>query len=143
MYEGSCLCGRVRYVITCELPDYGCCHCESCRKASGTAYGANVGIDREHFQLQDPEGLVKEYQSSPDKVRAFCSNCGSQLFACRNGSNAVRVRLGTLDTPFSKPPTAHGFVGEKAPWEPLHDDIPKFDGWIPKAVLVQKGSKQP
>jgi hypothetical protein len=54
MYEGSCLCGSIRYSIASELSDFGYCHCISCRKASGTACAANAGVDRGAFRLEDP-----------------------------------------------------------------------------------------
>ena len=104
MYKGSCLCGKIHYRINSELSDFSYCHCRSCRKASGTAHGSNAGVDRRHFDLWDPEELLREYESSPGKFRTFCSNCGSPIFAYLAATkDLVRVRLGTLDTPFDKP----------------------------------------
>ncbi len=143
-YAGSCLCGGVRYEIDGVLSDFGYCHCQSCRKASGSAHGANAGIDRKHFVLQDAEGLLREYESSPGKLRAFCSRCGSPIFAyLRQTPNLVRIRLGTLDTAFEKQARAHTFVGDKADWDVISDALPQFDTWADPAVLQQVGSRQP
>lgn len=146
MYVGSCLCGNVRYEVAGELSDFGYCHCSSCQKASGTAHGANASVDASEFTLQDPAGFVREFESSPGKLRAFCSNCGSPLYArVVSSSGTVRVRLGSLDTPFEKTGKAHTFVGEMAPWDVIegYQEIPQFPQWAPKEVLVQFGSKQP
>lgn len=130
MYQGSCLCGAVRYEITQELTNVGLCHCRSCRKASGSAYGANASLAREHFSLSDPQHRLREYESSPGKVRVFCSNCGSPLYAyLRRNPESLRIRLGSLDTPFHGPPKAHAFVADKAPWEVIGDELPQFDEW--------------
>ena len=80
MYRGSCLCGSIRFEIDGELGEFGYCHCESCRKASGTAHAANSGVLKTQFSLDDPKQLVREYESSPGKFRAFCTNCGSPLY---------------------------------------------------------------
>jgi hypothetical protein len=143
MYEGSCLCQQVRYEITGELGAFGYCHCTSCRKASGTAHAANSPVDRESFHLVSGEDSLREFESSPGKFRAFCSRCGSPLYAYLSASPGVlRIRLGSLDTPFHGRPVAHSFVSDKAPWDPLGDGLPEFPEWPPKSVLNQRGSRQ-
>lgn len=144
MHQGSCLCGKISYTVEGELSDFGYCHCTSCRKASGTAHAANAGTTRTCFTLVDPEKVMREYESSPGKYRAFCSNCGSPLFAYLDSTNnLIRIRLGSLDTPFSKRAKAHTFVGDKADWEEIHGDLPQFDEWASRDVLEQPGSRQP
>ncbi len=143
MHEGSCLCGSIQYSIDAELSEFGYCHCKSCRKASGSAHGANAGIERQRLHLDDPNSYLKEFESSPGKFRAFCSNCGSPLYAYLTATaGVVRIRLGTLDTPFHKTAKAHTFVGEKATWDVIEGDVPQFQEWADKDVLVQLGSRQ-
>jgi hypothetical protein len=144
MYEGSCLCQSVRYRIDGELGDFGYCHCKSCRKASGSAHGANAPVDRARFQLLSGESALREYESSPGKRRVFCGTCGSPIYAYVTSTpDVLRVRLGSLDTPFAKQPRAHTFVSDKAPWEPIEGDLPQFPEWAPREVLHQRGSRQP
>lgn len=139
-HRGSCLCGGVRYEIEGELGDFGCCHCTSCRKASGTAYGANVPVARARFTLLAGESLLKEFESSPGKLRVFCQTCGSPVYAyAAQSPDVLRVRLGSLDTPFPKRASAHSWVSDKAAWETIEDSIPQFPEWAPPSVL----SRQP
>ena len=143
MHTGSCLCGSVTYTVDGDLNDFGYCHCTSCRKASGTAYGANSGINRESVSYQDPNQQIKKYESSPGKFRVFCGNCGSPLYAyLATTPHLIRIRLGSLDTPFNKTVKAHTFVSDKASWETIEDTVPQFETWADKSVLVQVGSKQ-
>ena len=143
MYFGSCLCGGIRYAIDGELGDFGYCHCTSCRKASGSAHAANSPVDRAHFLIVNGAELLREYESSAGKFRAFCGRCGSPIYAYLEATRDVlRLRLGTLDTPFAKQPKAHTFVSDKAPWEPINDGLPQFEEWAPKSVLDQRGSRQ-
>ncbi len=143
MYQGSCLCGALRYEITGEIGDFGYCHCTSCRKASGTAHAANAPVDRAEFRFVGGSETLREFESSPGKFRAFCSTCGSPMYAYLAASrDVVRIRLGTLDTPFDKQPKAHTFVSDKASWEPIAGDLPQFPEWAPRSVLHQRGSRQ-
>jgi hypothetical protein len=143
MYEGSCLCGSIQYQVDGELGDFGYCHCRSCRKASGSAHGANSPVDRTQFRLLGGSETLREYESSPGKFRAFCCKCGSPIYAYLTASpEVIRLRLGSLDTPFDKQPRAHTFVADKAFWEPLDDALPQFPEWAAKDVLDQRGTRQ-
>jgi hypothetical protein len=54
-----------------------------------------------------------------------CGVCGSLLFSVVG--TRVHVAYGSLrDEPTLKP-TAHIFVGSKAPWEEILDDLPQHD----------------
>jgi hypothetical protein len=144
MHKGSCLCGRVRYEVTGDIGDFGYCHCTSCRKASGTAHAANAPVQRSQFLLTSGVEELREFESSPGKVRVFCGRCGSPLYAyLRSNLDVIRIRLGSLDTAFTETPRAHTWVSDKASWEPIEDDLPQFPEWAPKSVLVQRGSRQP
>jgi hypothetical protein len=143
MHKGSCLCGNVRYELTSELGEFGYCHCTSCRKASGSAHAANAPIDRKDFSLISGANTLREFESSPGKFRAFCSHCGSPIYAyLASTPDVLRIRLGSLDTVFTKQPRAHTFVSDKASWEPIDDGLPQFPEWAPKATLNQRGSRQ-
>lgn len=143
MYEGSCLCGGIAYEITSELGEFGYCHCTSCRKASGSAHAANAPVERRHVRWKRGSELVREFESSPGKLRAFCSRCGSPLYAYLTKTpEQLRIRLGSLDTPFTKQPKAHTWVSDKALWAPIADELPQFEEWATKDVLDQRGSRQ-
>ena len=143
MYEGSCLCGQVRYRLSAEPGAFGYCHCQSCRKASGTAFAANAPVERADFHLLAGASVLRSFESSPGKFRVFCTNCGSPLYAYLSASpDVLRIRLGSLDTLFTRQAQAHTWVADKAPWERIAEDIPQFPNWAPKAVLHQRGSRQ-
>ena len=144
MYKGSCLCGSITYTIKQELSDFGYCHCRSCQKSSGSAFGANAGINRSAIELNAKDHCLKEYTSTSGKTRAFCGRCGSPIYAFNAASpDILRIRLGSLDSAFNKFCKAHSFVAEKASWEVIAGDIPQFDQWADSKVLTLLGSKQP
>lgn len=128
--KGSCLCGAVRYEVDAPLTEIAMCHCGMCRKASGAAFAANAPVPEDRFRLIAGTDAIREYQSSPGKVRAFCSRCGSPIFS-RNEKHPglVRIRLGTLDTPAGRNPDYHFFVDSKADWYEISDALPRYDGF--------------
>lgn len=143
-YRGSCLCRSVRYELFGDLGDFGYCHCTSCQKATGSAYAANAAVARNDFVLRAGADTLQTFESSPGKQRVFCARCGSPIYAYLAATPEVlRVRLGTLDTPFSRAPKAHTWVSKRAAWAPIDDSLPRFSKWAPREVLTQAGSKQP
>jgi hypothetical protein len=48
-FEGSCLCGAVRFVATGQPESVAWCHCESCRKHSGAPVSVFVAFKRDAY----------------------------------------------------------------------------------------------
>jgi hypothetical protein len=102
------------------------CHCSRCRKASGTAFGTNAIAAARDFILVQGEESLKKFSTPAGVNRYFCANCGSPLLSSRDSvPDVVRVRIGTLDTPLDQPPSAHIFVGSKAAWWEIRDQLPQ------------------
>jgi hypothetical protein len=131
-HTGSCLCGAVRYQITGDLAPIQLCHCRDCRKAQGTAFGANMPVAAERFQLLSGEETLRAYESSPGKERVFCGTCGSPILSRLTAQpDTVRVRVGTLDAPVRAPLAFHFHVKSKADWWPITDQLKQYSGKRP------------
>jgi len=135
MIKGSCLCRSVRYEVSAALGMVSMCHCESCRKASGTAFATNAPVATADFRLVAGEELLSSYESSAGKHRVFCSRCGSPIMSRRDDDpQVVRLRLGTIDGDPDVRPAVHGWTGDKAAWERLpHDGLPRFATGAPES----------
>ena len=95
--KGSCLCGAVAYEIDqLDLPVVHC-HCRSCRKAHSAVFAPTAGVLHHHFRWLRGEDKLTAYASSAGKQRFFCSVCGSQMIAQREGHPNVLLRVATLD----------------------------------------------
>ena len=128
MLKGSCLCNSIQYEIHGELGPTMMCHCSKCRKANGSAYAVNAAVKTDEFHFVKGKELVSEFESSPGVFRTFCKQCGSPLYSRRPSQpELLRLRIGTLDTPVAVKPIAHIFVGSKASWDEIHDDIPQYE----------------
>ena len=140
MLEGGCLCGGVRFRITGKLGPAGHCHCKMCQRASGSAFASNAPVRTRYFELEAGTELVSEYESSPGKFRAFCRRCGSPVYSRRDAEPEIRrIRLGTLDADPGRRPLAHVWVGDKAPWHTIADDLPQYvEGVVAEAPAPRR-----
>jgi hypothetical protein len=130
MISGSCLCGGVRYAVNGEFSEALNCHCRMCQKMHGAAFGTYGEARRDEFQWTSGDHLVAVFASSEGVERRFCSACGSTLqFQFDLEPDLCYVSLGTVDGDPGVRPRGHIFVGSKAPWHALADDLPQYDKW--------------
>ena len=126
---GSCTCGDIQYEILGELIDVAFCHCSKCRRTLGAAFGSYARVITDMFRWVSGENLIRKYESSPNVYRCFCGNCGSPLGVLGEDGKLTWVTLGTVEGDPGMRPEAHIFVGSKAPWYEITDDLPQFDEW--------------
>ena len=126
---GECLCRAVGY----EVPDgfsYALnCHCSNCRRTTGSAFKPFAGI--EYGQLRLVRGEDTKVIYGDDTTHdAHCARCGSLLYSRVREGKWAHVAMGTLVDAPSIRPSAHIFVGSKAPWHEITDDLPQYRGHI-------------
>jgi hypothetical protein len=123
---GKCECGGVRYTVADEFTYAMNCHCSNCRASTGSAFKAFAGIERDKLEFTDgQDGLLIVGEEDANHTR--CAACGSLLFSVVRDGAYVHVALGSLVDAPSLRPTKHIFVGSKAPWFEITDDLPQFD----------------
>jgi hypothetical protein len=130
--SGSCLCGAISYSISQNIGDIVHCHCIKCRKAHGAAFSSVAKIEDNNFLITGEENL-SSYQSSPGKIRCFCSDCGSQIYAKRDNTDFIILRLGTLNDESmigsQYQEAKHIWLAEKACWYDVHANLEKQQGY--------------
>jgi hypothetical protein len=127
MANGQCLCGAVRYRVFGSLGEARLCHCDMCRLANGTAFSANVSVPRTSYSLLSGEQVIAEYESSPGRYRAFCSKCGSPVYArLIDDPDHIRIRLGGLTGEIDVSIVAHTWVSSNPDWYSIEDSLEQF-----------------
>lgn len=76
--SGSCLCGAVRFTARNVPTSYGICHCEMCRRWTGSAL-VEVSVSEQDVTWQGAENIAT-HTSSSWAERAFCRQCGTGLY---------------------------------------------------------------
>jgi hypothetical protein len=127
-FEGGCLCGAVRWRASGAARNLCCCHCRSCRLASGAPFVAWGTFDTGCFEILT--GELRQHQSSAQAVRGFCARCGTTI-TYRNTlrEEELDVALATLDDPDALAPRFHIWTSHKLSWVQLSDGLPQFEEW--------------
>ena len=121
--RGSCLCGGVEFELA-EAPEtLRYCHCESCKKLSGSIGTVNGRVPSNAIRILAGKELLQTFQPAEGSAKTFCRTCGSNLFGGGwPDSETTSVRASALDDPVDARPSAHLFVRSVAAWETLPDD---------------------
>jgi len=134
MITGGCLCGGVRYEVDGSFLRASHCHCSRCRRHTGTSHSTQGRARREDFRLVAGEELISVYTPEGGAVKAFCTVCGSSLFGGQwPEGDEVTFRLGSVDGDPGIRPQFHTFVGSRAVWDEITDDLPQYEGYKPAA----------
>ncbi len=125
-HSGSCLCGTVRYEVQGPFNAMMSCHCSMCRKHHGAAFGTFVSAPSSGFRWVSGEDSILSYQSSEQGKRYSCKVCGSVLPMVLAEHGLAVVPAGPLEGDLGIKPQAHLFVGSKAPWYTISDNMPQY-----------------
>ncbi len=132
MITGSCLCGGVRFGIKRAVGPFELCHCRRCRKVSGSAFLAGIGVRTDDFLLLSGNDLISTYDApilrNPPAYRvSFCSRCSSPVPNPEPNSDWCEIPAGLLDGDPEMKPDKHIFVEHRAPWFEIADKLPQYD----------------
>ncbi|AEQ51769.1 glutathione-dependent formaldehyde-activating protein [Pelagibacterium halotolerans B2] len=123
------MCGSVAYEVEDAFRYALNCHCTDCRKATGAAFKPIAGIEAEKLSIISGHDNVLRYGGGApgESYDIHCKLCGSLLYSIVQKGTRANVSLGTLTDAPSIKPTMHIFVGSKAPWYEITDDLPQHE----------------
>ncbi|HET7172593.1 MAG TPA: GFA family protein [Gaiellales bacterium] len=123
---GRCECRAVRYEVADEFRYAANCHCSNCRASTGAAFKPFAGIERSKLEVTaGTEALLVWGDDDANHTR--CGICGSLLYSVVRDGEYVHVAMGSLVDEPSIRPAEHIYVGSKAPWFEITDDLPQAD----------------
>ena len=121
---GRCLCGAVRYSATPPWNWVAHCHCESCRRATGSPITTFFAVPKARFAFGSTEPVL--FESSPGVRRRFCGTCGTPVsYEYADKSDEIHIYVATLDDDAGLEPQKHDFWNERVHWLSVEDDLPK------------------
>jgi hypothetical protein len=128
---GSCLCGGVRFEIDRAVGPFELCHCTRCRKVSGSAFVAGLGVRTADFRLLAGQDLVRRFElpvveHPPGYRTAFCGRCGSPVPDPPAGEPWFEIPAGLLEGDPAIHPDRHIFVEHRPAWSPARGTLPDF-----------------
>lgn len=131
MLRGRCACKAVGFEVADAFVAAYNCHCSNCRALTGAAFlpWAEIEVGELAITLGADSLLVDGDADAAHAVR--CGRCWSLLYWTVHHHDRwhARVPYGTLIDEPTLRPTAHMFVGSKAPWYEILDDLPQHDAY--------------
>ena len=124
--SGSCLCGSVVYTLQGDARRFYHCHCERCRKSTGSAHASNIIAKLTALKWTAGEQLTRRYRV-PEAERfavVFCTQCGSPLPRVSADGQVVVVPAGSLDHEPDIVPEARIFSESMAKWSCDDSELP-------------------
>ncbi len=104
------------------------CHCSECRRRTGAAAKPFAGARAQALKITSGDDAILRFGES-EGYHASCGKCGSLLYSLVRDATYVHVPLGALIDPPTIKPRAHIFVGSKAPWELICDNLPQYEAF--------------
>lgn len=130
---GSCLCGKVAFVVTGTPIRFIYCHCRSCQKSSGSAHAANLVFPADSVTWTQGEDVIERFvdvKENPGFPRSFCRSCGSPVPKVSRNRQCWNVPSGLLDSDPGMRPQANIYWAEHARWYVSADQIAKNEGTL-------------
>lgn len=131
LYQGSCLCGDVTFTVEGDFENFYLCHCERCRKDTGSAHAANLFSTTAALTWLTGEENVRTYDHlSEGHIKSFCARCGSALPNLQMEGKLLVVPAGCLDSDVPLRPQGHIYCAHKANWDrdlaglPAYEELP-------------------
>lgn len=120
--SGHCLCGAVSFEYEGPENWMGHCHCESCRRATASAFTSFLGVP--HGAWSWTGKPPKTFKSSKTVVRSFCPDCGTQMaYEAEKHPDEIHFYAATLSDSKHYQPTIHFHAAEAVPWVQVEDDL--------------------
>ncbi|MAJ81298.1 MAG: hypothetical protein CMF41_00090 [Legionellales bacterium] len=117
-YEGGCLCGDIRFLVSDEPDRVAVCHCRYCQLRTGAPFGSLAYFASSEVKLL--KGSLTDYsftsESGTGWTTKFCSKCATTLFVeLEKRPGLTGVSYATFDPPtFHFPITREVFTRSKA-----------------------------
>ena len=114
-FTGRCRCGSVSYICEAAQIWQTHCHCESCRRATGSLFASFLAVQDGTWRWTGE--LPAVFQPGHGVERSFCLICGSPI-AHRSAESLGEMHFlaGSLTDPAAYAPTNQNFPEEAMPW---------------------------
>ena len=119
--RGHCLCGAVSFQARGPFRPVVACHCNECRRFSGSAWNATAA-KRDNLTIEGEEHL-RWFALNEHARRGFCGTCGSSLFFDPKARDYVAIGAGALEKPTGLELGVHIWVGEKGDYYEIGDGV--------------------
>jgi len=124
---GHCQCGAVSFAVDGEVQRMGHCHCEACRRSTGTGHNVQAFFLKADVTIT---GATGTYESPADsgsmRTRHFCPVCGSRLFSENTRApDTIGISAGAFDDSSWFRPDFIVYGHMRPVWDMIDPEIPQ------------------
>lgn len=118
-FAGSCLCGTVKFEIDATPQRFYFCHCQQCRKLTGSAHASNILLEPAPIRWIQGGDSVHRYDAPEGRefTHVFCRHCGSGLPFLNVSGKTLFIPAGTIDSALELEVTRNIFWNEAPAWQ--------------------------
>ncbi|KZL22113.1 putative glutathione-dependent formaldehyde-activating enzyme [Pseudovibrio axinellae] len=143
-FTGSCLCGNVQLKSKVMPQITAHCHCDDCRKSSGTGHCTHAALPKEAVEVT---GELTRYAKPVDSgnvvTRCFCPTCGSAVYSLNSSmSELIFVRASTVDQPEIIEAQVTVYASRAPSWDEIDKTLPAFPEMPPQGAekIIEEGA---
>ena len=123
-FTASCLCGGIRLNYSGRIGPSNYCHCEDCRRVTGSAFNIGVRVDRKDLKVSATVEM-RSYKSASgsggESQRCFCGTCGSPILTLHPAKPEYAwVKAGIINQPDIVRPTNENWIKDKVKWATIN-----------------------
>lgn len=127
--KGSCYCQAVKFTIKLPVDDVLHCHCNMCRRLSGSDYTTWVIVPKSNFSIISGKNKLNTYPVSDHCTQTFCNICGTRITTTDTKYDHVfGILRGIINDDIKKTTSAEYYVTDKASWNHLTSTLPQYGG---------------
>lgn len=114
----QCSCGQLRVIATSEPTSVSLCHCNACKRRTGSSFGVAVFFDQAEVQLTGASSVFERPGESGHRIRFhFCPHCGSTVYWYPQVKpKHIAVALGCIDDQTGLKPSKEAHVEQRQAW---------------------------
>ena len=130
---GACLCGQFSWSAEGAPEFQGYCHCDHCRRMSGSGRTPFLGFSADRVRLEGQTTSYADIAANGGSIaRHFCPTCGSRAYSVPGSAPDIRIfYAGSLGAPDRFTPSLAIHSASAVAWDPVEPGLADFPGAAP------------
>ena len=122
-HKARCTCGAIRYKFTGEPYTVYACHCTTCQRRTGSAFGLSMIVPATSIEIT--EGDPADVVTKDGRTLQYCSGCRS-LMILKASPDTFCVFPGAFDDKTWFKPVANTWIRSAQPWVYIDSNLKSY-----------------
>lgn len=130
-YQASCSCGQLNLKYEGEILKTSVCHCFSCQKRTGSAFGYQARLDLDKTTIKGQSTIYKQAGDSGAIISFhFCPQCGNTVYWTADWLKGASIiaALGAFNKPDLPSPIMQVYGNRKHHWVNMPESAIEYFG---------------